>query len=325
MDEVRGEIRAGGQCRRGSGMAVEHWQLLQRQSHSLPVKIQMSKGRIREWHEHWDGEVYVAFSGGLDSTVLLHLVRSIYPDTLAVFHNTGLEYPEIVSFVKTKDNVEWTRPKIHFKEVIQKYGYPVVSKRIAQYIGDVQRARGETATKRLRLTGIKTDGTKSPMSMISKKWQYLCDAPFKVSDRCCNVMKKNPAREVEKRGLYPFLGTRVEESQQREQMYYMHGCNAFDLSHPRSTPIAFWMDQDIRDYIKEFDLPYSKIYDMGYTRTGCMWCMFGVHLEKEPNRFQRMMKTHPKLYTYCMEKLGLAEVLDYIHVPYGEPAQGRLF
>ncbi|MBC8553665.1 MAG: hypothetical protein H8D23_28960, partial [Candidatus Brocadiales bacterium] len=56
------------------------------------------------------------------------------------------------------------------------------------------------------------------------------------------------------------------------------------------------------------------IYDMGADRTGCMWCMFGVHMENNPNRFQRMKKTHPKIYDYCINKLGLGEVLEYVGV-----------
>ena len=47
-----------------------------------------------------------------------------------------------------------------------------------------------------------------------------------------------------------------------------------------------------------------------------MFCMFGAHLEKEPNRFQRLKETHPKQYDYCINKLGLGEVLDYINVKY---------
>ena len=97
--------------------------LQQMQSLPLSVKILMTKRRIREWYDYWDGQVYVSFSGGKDSTVLLHLAREVYPDIEAVFVNTGLEYPEIQSFVKTFDNVTILRPKMRFDEVIKKYGY----------------------------------------------------------------------------------------------------------------------------------------------------------------------------------------------------------
>lgn len=303
---------------------VERWQLLQRQGQALDAKIQMSLARIRAWHEAWDG-VYVAFSGGLDSTVLLHLVRSLYPDCPAVFCNTGLEFPEIVKFVRSTLNVTWLRPKMRFQEVVRKYGYPVISKRVAHYIHEVQHSWGETATKRLRLTGIRSDGTFSKMGMIPYKWQYLCQAPFGVSEHCCHYMKKLPAREADERFGPPMLGMRVDEGNQRLEMYYRHGCNALDLKRPRSWPLAFWSDEDVREYIEGEGLAYSPLYDMGYKRSGCFACMFGVHLEAEPNRFQRLLHTHPKLYDYCMDRLGLARVLDYIHVPYREPQQLRLF
>ena len=64
---------------------MELWQLQQKQSLPLEAKIAMTQQRIREWYEHWDGEVYVSFSGGKDSTVLLHIVRQMYPDVPAVF------------------------------------------------------------------------------------------------------------------------------------------------------------------------------------------------------------------------------------------------
>ena len=69
--------------------------LLQRQSLPLEAKIRMTEIRIRDWYDYWDGNVYVSFSGGKDSTVLLHIVRSMYPEVPAVFSDTGLEFPEI--------------------------------------------------------------------------------------------------------------------------------------------------------------------------------------------------------------------------------------
>lgn len=101
----------------------------------------MTKRRIREWYEHYDGDVYVSFSGGKDSTVLKHIIDSMYNDVPALFVNTGLEYPEIQKFVKeVKDgkypcfntDVVIMRPEMRFDEVIKKYGYPVISKEISQ-------------------------------------------------------------------------------------------------------------------------------------------------------------------------------------------------
>lgn len=104
-------------------------ELWQKQSLPLSIKILMTQRRIREWvTEFGEDGVYVSFSGGKDSTVLLHIVRQMYPNITAVFVDTGLEYPEIREFVKTFDNVVWLKPKKNFKQIITDYGYPFISK-----------------------------------------------------------------------------------------------------------------------------------------------------------------------------------------------------
>lgn len=75
------------------------------QEWSLERKIRVTQTRIMEWYMHYDGNVCISFSGGKDSTVLLDLARRIYPDIPAVFVDTGLEYPSIRSFVKSKENI----------------------------------------------------------------------------------------------------------------------------------------------------------------------------------------------------------------------------
>lgn len=114
--------------------------LYQMQSMPLVIKVRMTQNRIRGWVDNFglDG-VYVSFSGGKDSTVLLDIARGLYPDMLAVFVDTGLEYPEVRNFVKTYDNVEWLKPKKNFRQVIEEYGYPFISKEVSDKVQGARR------------------------------------------------------------------------------------------------------------------------------------------------------------------------------------------
>lgn len=351
--------------------------LKQMQSLPLEAKITMTKQRIRQWYDHWDGEVYVGFSGGKDSTVLKHIVDNtpgVY-DVPAVFVNTGLEYPEIQKFVKDVKAGRWDcfnpdvvilRPEMRFDEVIKTYGYPVVSKEVSKYVKEARTAikKGKTdyyAVKKLQGTLLDHDGNKSLYNC--EKWGFMIEAPYKISNKCCDVMKKRPAKKyVKQTGRKPILATMADESRLRFAKWLRFGCNAFDQKDPSSQPMSFWTEQDVLHYIKKFNVPYCPVYGdiqvkppegteegqlnvidylgcwdetdiletTGCSRTGCIFCMFGCHLEKEPNRFQRLKETHPRQYEYCIgggemvdgkwqpskEGLGLGHVLDYIGVKY---------
>lgn len=321
---------------------MEKWQLKQMQELPLEVKIEKTKLRIREWYEHWDGQVYVSFSGGKDSTVLLHMVRELYPRLPAVFIDTGLEYPEIREFVKRFDEITTIRPKIKFTDVIANYGFPVVSKEVAKNIYYGRRAlkNGNQHMYDIYINGIrhnkKTDKNYIFMP-LAEKWKPLFKSDIPVSNKCCQIMKKDPALKYGKEtGRHPFIGEMADDSRERERHYLLTGCNAFSGKKPISKPMGFWTEQDVLQYIKEFKLPMcpvygeiverdGQLYTTGVNRTGCMWCGFGVHLQESPNKFQQMADTHPKQYDYCINKLGCqvndkfitwGDVLDFINVDY---------
>lgn len=342
-------------------MANKHLAHDLRQMQSLPLeaKIIMTQQRIRQWYEYWDGMVYVSFSGGKDSTVLKHIVDGMYDDVPALFVNTGLEYPEIQKFAMSQKNVVTVRPEMRFDEVIRNYGYPVVSKMVANKVAG---AKPENLRwRQLKGTEINPK-TGEPSQFNIPKWGFLLDAPFNISDKCCAVMKKAPAKKyTQESGRKPMLGLMADESNARYTAWLKTGCNAFDLKEPQSQPMAFWTEQDILRYLKKYDVEYCSVYGeivpssedeqiegqlttfdvlndyegtllktTGCKRTGCIFCMFGCHLEKQPNRFQILKETHPKQYKYCIEGgqmvdgklqpnkegLGLGKVLDYIGVNY---------
>lgn len=314
---------------------IDRYTLKLRQSMCLDDKIRFTKRRIEEWIDYFgENKCYISFSGGKDSTVLLDLVRQVNPNIPAVFVDTGLEYPEIKQFVKTFDNVTILRPKKMFNEVVKDNGFPIISKEVSECIEQariaLERNNGQYQYRLDALNGNKKnkDGTKSAFNYT--KWKFLLNAPFKISNKCCNIMKKTPVHTYYKQtGRTPIIATMTEESRLRESQYLRQGCNGFENKIPTSTPMAFWTEQDVLEYLYTRKLKYASVYGeirirerereyylTGCKRTGCMFCGFGCHLEKEPNRFQMLKQTHPKQYEYIINTLGMGEVLDYIGVKY---------
>lgn len=306
--------------------------LMQRQALPLNAKILMSKSRSREWFNYWDGDVYIAFSGGKDSTVLAHIVKSIYPDMPLVFANTGLEYPEIQAFAR-KMGALFVRPKMMFSEVISKYGYPVISKEVAQSIEEARtkatdKSQKWTMARRAEFFGTRINPKNGEIAPFQKtRWLPLArGAQFKISSKCCSVMKKGPMKAYQsKTKRKPYVGTLAEESRLREMAWIKHGCNLFDSKNPSSQPLSFWTEQDVLQYIKQNGIEIASVYGdivstdrdgycydsmlcgegklkcTGCQRTGCIFCGFGAYLDKDiVTRFQRLAATHPKQYEYCM-------------------------
>lgn len=116
--------------------------LYQMQSLPLDDKVQMTKRRIDDWvNQFGEDGVYVSFSGGKDSTVLVDIVRNIcgYKDIPLVFVDVPTQYPELKQFAMTFDNLEILKPRISFAEVCSKYGFPLFSKEISSTVYEARK------------------------------------------------------------------------------------------------------------------------------------------------------------------------------------------
>lgn len=188
-----------------------------------------------------------------------------------------------------------------------------------------QHIKQENTRRLALLRSLGNDNCTAKSKFNKKKWLPLVEIPALISGKCCDVMKKSPI------GIYqrathnkPFLGTMADESLMRRQSWIRTGCNAFEGKKPSSQPLSFWSEQDILNYIKTNNLEICSVYGdiiengtwletTGCKRTGCVFCAFGVYLEKGETRFQALAKTHPKQYKFAIEG-G-----EWIDNPYYDP------
>lgn len=252
------------------------------------------------------------------------------------------------------------RGKQSFVDIVKTKGYPIGSKKIAEMVTRVQRllddagvsfddikdrlddglesaeylrSLGLSSTAVLYLTGFTSKNHKSTSWRIPKKWRILIDAPFNITNECCDILKKEPMKLIQKEikgGV--FIGTMAVDSQTREEAYKKTGCIIFTDEVKKCMPMGYWLEQDKLRYLVEHELEVSPVYGeikqkengdyyfTGEPHTGCKLCLFGCHLEKgEKNRIQRLKDIEPATYKFAMKPfseggLGYKEVMDYIGV-----------
>ena len=271
-------------------------------------KVEHAKDVIREFVEHEGGygHVYVSFSGGKDSLVLLHLVRGIYPRVKAVFANTGIEFPEQVKFVRSFQDVDEVHPIKHFPRVLQEDGIVYPSKEIAMYVRDAKKGCAYAVNG---FKGLDIEGKENRYKQRFKRWAFLLDCGVKLSPDCCKLMKEKPLRDYERQNkVSPIIGTRAEESFRRSVGWMKSGCNSFKNGHAKSTPLALWLESDVMRYIKEKGIEMSTMYKNGMRRTGCMFCPVPIaHGDLKNIRYAK--EHYPKMYDVIMKKFGLEEMI----------------
>lgn len=288
-------------------------ELRQRQSLPLEMKIFKSIRVIEEFYERYDGDVYIS-RGGVDSAVVAWLAQqSIYKDRIENVSIASCEPIENTRLNK-KDGVTLLKSEVGKMEVITNYGYPLVSKDVAMKVSRYTRSKLDWAKDR-RLNGYLGRNGKWIMdSAIPKKYQGLIYSPFELSEKCCDVTKKNPIKKYEKKTKkYAITGEMASESRLRETEYLKHGCIMHDKKRVKCTPIGFWTDQDVKECVRKYGIKISELYGeiiekekddkkvlmfSGEQRSGCEICAFGIMFDQD--RFERMKNTKPSMYNYMM-------------------------
>lgn len=311
-----------------------------RQKQALPyaAKVQHAKQRAWEFYNELDGNVHVSV-GGLDSITLLHFLRSIGIDCPAI--SVSCLEDKSIQRVHQNIGVISLKPVKSKVEVIREFGYPILSKETANKINLLQNPTEKNKTVRHAIITGETgeyggNRTGSRMQM-SQKWLELFGgadeegaalgykaAPFKVSDKCCYYLKEKPCDNYAKEnGSSPYLGLMASEHGRREKVLMTTGCNYYGKDHKRSAPFAIFSRNDLLQLALDLNVPVPEIYGTierdeegnlyttGAQRTGCSMCMFGMHLEKRPHRFDRLREQNEKEWRFWMYDMGFGAVMTY--------------
>lgn len=338
----------------------KHLQMAALQSLPYEIKVKKAKQRIKEFIFECDRlgyETHVSV-GGLDSITLLCLIRSMGIDIPAISVSV-LEDKSIIR-VHKELGVIMLKPLKAKHEILQEEGFPVISKKIATKIMALQEPTEKNATIRHAIiTGECGEqghfATNSRMK-LPQKWLELFGGyenenegtnyktpPFKVSSKCCEIMKERPCDLwAKEHNSKPFLGLMASEGGRRQEALEEHGCNYFGKTTIRSAPFAPFMRNDLLRLAVELNVPVPEIYGTiekdvngnyfttGAQRTGCEMCGFGIHMEKRPHRFDKLYDRNPKAWDYWLNKCctdengnkyGWGLVLDYIGVEWRQ--EGR--
>lgn len=251
-------------------------QLATLQALPLPKKIEMSLEIIRRGKEATDGApACVLYSGGKDSTVLIHLVQKLYARPLFMYNNTGLAERRLVQYIRQRmrglDFIE-TEPDEEAFTMWKRTGYwPLFGKR--------------SFTERCR----------------------NCPGLHVSPVQCCYQLKEAPANRVMKeRGIrLAIWGNRADESTRRKFMF----CDSGTLFKPKKYqwhqcyPLAFWTQKDVLAYLEDVEPDYPHSIS---TEAGCWACC--TDITRTPNNIQRLFKTDRARFEYMIRN-GFGEII----------------
>ena len=112
--------------------------------------------------------------------------------------------------------------------------------------------------------------------------------PLRQARWCCSELKEKGGE-----GRFLITGVRAAESSRRAKRKQVEHCFGDKKKHlglkKYVHPIFYWSEDEVWEFIKHYNIPYSKLYDEGYKRIGCLFCP----LSDVKNRI-RDMERYPK-------------------------------
>lgn len=256
----------------------------------LQDRITKIKSVISDYGEE---NFYISFSGGKDSTALSFLVDMAIPHNKIprVYADTGIELKIVRDFVyKLKESdtrIEIIKPCTNIKDMLEREGYPFKSKYHSHMVDIFQRngiEKSETVQAYLNLKIPKSGVKKFSEHLCPKilKYQFYDGAPFKISSKCCDKLKKEPLKKYMKETgrKYSITGVIASEGGQRESAK----CLAFSGKKLKAfQPLAPTTKQWVNWLIHEYSIDICDIYKPPYNfkRTGCKGCPYNPTLGKD--------------------------------------------
>lgn len=239
---------------------------------TLDEKIEYSINLLRKSEEmalRMDPEngFYLAFSGGKDSQVLYHLAVLGGVKFKAHMNLTSVDPPEVIRFVKKNyPDVELVKPRMSIYEMAKKKG--CLPTRLVRWC--CEEFKEMSGAGKVTLIGIrKSEST--------------------------NRKKRN---EIET-GDRKFSGTFDQWSEHQEKMVTCVGGKDKILV----SPILYWTEKDVWDYLKRMRIQYCELYDKGYKRIGCIMCPMSNYKQnvREMKDFPHVGKNWRKTIEWLIE------------------------
>ena len=252
---------------------------------------------------------YVSFSGGKDSAVLSKIIDLALPNNSIprVFINTGIEFNEVVAFVREqqkKDNrIIEVKSGVNIRQMLEENGYPFKSKEHAHKLHLLQ--QGSKAKSVISYFTI--DPNKRTLHNCPKCLAYQKDGfdKFKVSDSCCTILKKQPAEKWSKENnrQIAIIGIRAAEGGQRKNV---SSCLYYQRNRLKKfSPLLVCSDSFIDNFVEVYKVELCKLYYAPYNfkRTGCKGCPFNIKLQDELLTLAEFFPSEKKQCEYIFGKV----------------------